>query len=162
MKLSNQFMILAVAIGAVIGTQVTTIGTAQANTPDPSVKAALEQAGLKYEILNDKFKVVVEFKDGRKQSVYINSSVDQVATSSLRRVYSLPANARLDDRTMDYALSISNKTVLGGWEANPDGTLVLVVKVNSRLNSTALKGVIFEVASGADILEKEMELADEK
>lgn len=163
MKLSHRLMMFTLAMGAAFGTQVASIDTAQAATPDPTVKAALEQAGLVYKILDDgRFKVVMNYPDGRKQSVYINSGIDAVSTSSLRMIYAFPENARLDDRTMDSAFNRSEKKVIGGWEVNPGGALLFNAKVNSRLGSADLKQIIEAVAAHADVFEQEMGLADEK
>jgi hypothetical protein len=163
MKLSSQFIVFALGLGAVLGIQVTTIGAAQANTPDLTVKAALEKAGLKYTVLdNGNFKVIMQYANGRRQTIIINSAVDQVTTSSIRRVYSFPVNARLDDRTMDYAFRNSETSTIGGWEVNSNSDLVLVAKVNANLSGTELRGVIEDVGVGADALEREMGLADEK
>jgi hypothetical protein len=163
MQRLTKFALFVTTIVTIVTGQLVTGNTAQANTPDSTVKAALDQV-VKYEILdNGNFKVVVNITDkGRKQSVYINSGIDQVTTSSLRKVYAFPANASLDNRTMDYAFSDASTAQLGGWEANSDGALVFVAKVDSRLDSKSLRDVIFEVARRTDSLEREMGLADEK
>ena len=142
---------------------------AHAGTADPRVKAALDKAGLKYEMTSDgDFKVLMRFDDTRTQTILINSNTEKLKETNLeiREIYSVAyqTNGNLSVEVANQLMKDSQKRKVGAWEliSTNNGTSMAVfdAKVNADLSADNLEKVIRLVGIRADVMEKELTSED--
>lgn len=142
---------------------------AHAGVADARVKAALDKAGLKYEITTDgDFKVLMKFDDTRTQVILINSSTEKIKETNMeiREVYSVAyqTNGNLPVEVANQLMKDSQKRKIGSWESistnNGTSMAVFNAKVNADISGGNLEKVIRLVGIRADVMEKELTSAD--
>jgi hypothetical protein len=161
-------------LSVVVATLFVSIGSfypiANAGETDARVKAALEKAGIKYEITSDgDFKVLVTCPNDRTQVVLIDSNTNKMngTTVELREVYALAykspgiLSAELSDKMMRQ----SHEKKIGSWEiirTNSNNNLaIFTAKVDAKLDENSLAKIINSIGLVADNMEKEISNKDE-
>lgn len=142
---------------------------AYAGTADPRVKAALDKAGLKYEVTTDgDFKVLMRFDDTRTQIILINSNTEKLKETNLeiREVYSAAykTNGNLPPEVANQLMKDSQKRKIGAWElismSNGTSMAIFNAKVGADISGDNLEKVISLVGVRADVMEKELTSED--
>ncbi|MBE9013747.1 hypothetical protein IQ250_26520, partial [Pseudanabaenaceae cyanobacterium LEGE 13415] len=114
-----------------ISTQTALAQTRNTPTPDARVKAALDKAGLKYEIDRDgDFKLVMELPNGRTQLVFVRSETQKLNDNFEIREIISPAyksNGELSKDIANRLLTDSARKKLGGWQTISDGNSSIAI-----------------------------------
>lgn len=133
---------------------------AKATQVDTRLRAAVDAAGLSYEI-NAKadLQLVIEYDDGRSQSVTLQSRTLRYDVGEQRDVYSL-AHRFGEDETLDPALlqrllGENNTFTLGFW-ALQDRHLYAIARIPARASPLQVREAVRFVAEVADELEREL------
>jgi hypothetical protein len=160
---------LALATIATLSLLLAYLQPAAAGTADPRVKAALDQAGLKYEMTADgDFKVLMRFDDTRTQIILINSNTERLKDTNLeiREVYSVAykTNGNLPLEVANQLMKDSQKRKIGAWElismSNGTAMAIFDAKVSADISGDNLEKVITLVGVRADVMEKELTSED--
>ncbi len=134
-------------------------------TADARVSAALDSAGLKYEVTSDNtYKVTITLQGGRTQVVLIDSETSKINGSDLefREVYALgyKTNGALSGEIANKMMTQSHAKKIGSWEMiaenNTAKLLIFTAKVDAKLNGKNLAKIISSVGLVADQMEKDL------
>jgi hypothetical protein len=140
-----------------------------AEQEDGRVRAALDKAGVEFQVTDDKtFKVIVKLKDGRTQVVLIDSETSKIdgTTMEFREVYALAhkVEGNLPAKLSNKMMKQSHDKKIGAWEliqANGNSLAVFTAKVDAELNDINLVRIINSVGLVADTMEQEVSGKDE-
>jgi hypothetical protein len=140
-----------------------------AEQEDARVRAALEKAGIEFQVTDDKtFKVIVKLKGGRTHVVLIDSNTSKIKGTNMefREVYALAhkVEGELPADLSNKMMKQSHDKKIGAWELiQGDGTglAVFTAKVDAGLNDTNLAKIINSVGLVADTMESEISGKDE-
>ncbi|PSB55499.1 hypothetical protein C7B77_14855 [Chamaesiphon polymorphus CCALA 037] len=144
--------------------------SARAGETDARVKAALEQAGMKYEVTSDgDFKVIVTCPNDRTQVVLINSNTNKIngTTVELREVYALAYKSPglLSSEISDKMMRQSHDKKIGSWEiirtSSNNNLAIFNAKIDAKLDDNSLVKIINSIGLVADNMEKELTNKDE-
>ena len=143
-----------------VGVDEAELKGAKATQVDTRLRAAVDAAGLSYEI-NAKadLQLVIEYDDGRSQSVTLQSRTLRYDVGEQRDVYSL-AHRFGEDETLDPALlqrllGENNTFTLGFW-ALQDRHLYAIARIPARASPLQVREAVRFVAEVADELEREL------
>lgn len=163
MKRTFGVLVFLLCLPAVVAPQG---GTPQ-NSPDPRVKAALDQIGYRYELTADAdFKLAPLPTEGeRTQLVYVNSNTERFGSIEIREVLS-PAFLSGGPLTAELANSLlrqNNQVKLGAWRVVPISKgpnsgkqlAMFAAQVAANSDAEALRLTIRSVVLVADKMEKE-------
>lgn len=161
-------MLLALALPAVAQEDQTTVADPIGDTPDPRVRALLDELGYQYEIDDDgDYRAVFEFTgEKRSQVVYVNSRTSEYDGLEIREVWSpaIEAKGQLAQKIANRLLEASFDAPLGGWQTikRNDGKVVAVfaVKLGASADAQTLKKAMNAVLVNADNIEKELSKKD--
>jgi hypothetical protein len=138
---------------------------AYAGTADPRIKAALDKAGLQYEVTSDgDFKVVFKFEDKRTQLILINSNTERLKETNMeiREIYSVAykTSGNLPVEVANQLMKDSQKRKIGAWELinTNSGTSLAIfdAKIGADISNDNLMKVMRLVAIRADNMEQEL------
>lgn len=152
---------LAPAALAQVGT-----GDAATKTPDPRVKALLEQLGYKFTITNSgNYRLEFETEDSRSQLVFINSTTQSYKNFEIREIWSTAYEAKgsLPDGIAGRLLEDTEASKLGFWAISKgDKSTIAVYEVRLAANADkdSLNSALINVIKSADAMEKELTGAD--
>jgi hypothetical protein len=140
-----------------------------AEQEDGRVRAALEKAGIEFQVTNDKtFKVIVKLKGGRTQVVLIDSDTSKINGTNMefREVYALAhkVEGNLPEELSNKMMKQSHDKKIGAWESiqgNDTNLAVFTAKIDASLNGTNLAKIINSVGLVADTMESEISDKDE-
>lgn len=133
---------------------------AKAARVDTRLRAAVDAAGLSYDInARADLQLVIEYDDGRSQSVTLQSTTLRYDVGEQRDVYSL-AHRFGEDETLDPALlqrllGENNTFTLGFW-ALQDRHLYAIARIPARASPLQVREAVRFVAEVADELEREL------
>jgi opacity protein-like surface antigen len=140
-----------------------------AEQEDGRVRAALDKAGLKFEVTKDKtFKVIIKLNGGRTHVVLIDSDTSKINGTNMefREVYALAykVDGELSADLSNKMMKQSHDKKIGAWEiiqGNGTSLAVFTAKVDAGLNDTNLAKIISSVGLVADTMEDEISGKDE-
>ncbi|HWH70494.1 MAG TPA: hypothetical protein VNT26_13995 [Candidatus Sulfotelmatobacter sp.] len=167
-RIPSLLLILLLGAGAAGNGRAQTNAPAHApGGPDPRVKQVLEGAGLKYKIdpQTADFQLLIPLKEGRSQTVIINSQTARVGTVEIRRVWSpaYTASAPLSAELANNLLRDSFLKKLGSWALLDSGklhTLCFLAELSPTADRATLLTTVVMVAGVADQKEKEITRKD--
>ena len=124
---------------------------------DASVKARLDQVGMKYEIDKDgDYKVTIDFaKERRTQMVFVSGATEALSGMTIRKIFSPAGTVATDGINGAKALELmrdSRSNKIGSWEIE-GANLYLVVKLPDTLTAAQLQAVMMVAGSLADDME---------
>jgi hypothetical protein len=167
MNLKSISLMAIVTCSIVIGT----FRAANAVEADTRVGAALESAGVKYEITKDKtYKVIINLKDGRTQVILIDSDTSKIKGTNMefREVYSLAymVTGSLSQEIANKMMMQSHDKKIGAWEiigqeGNSNKLVVFTAKIDAEMNGANLRKIINSIGLIADQMEGELTGKDE-
>lgn len=131
---------------------------------DVRVKEALEEADLKYNIVdNGNFHLVFELEGGRTQLVIIKSKTFEYGNMEIREIISIAAkadNKKFFKRDMLFDILERNEQyVLGAWQIDGGEApyfLEFSVKLSANSNPKVLNSALILAAKIADEVENEL------
>ncbi|GAP94879.1 hypothetical protein NIES2104_13960 [Leptolyngbya sp. NIES-2104] len=165
MSLTTAFALLG---GVAISTQAAIAQTRNTPTGDARVKAALDKAGLKYEVDRDgDFKLVMELPNDRTQLVFVRSETQKLNDNyEIREIISpaFKSDGALSSEIANRLLTDSAKKKLGGWQTISDGNSSIAIfcsKVMANSNAESLVASIQATVLTADDMEKQLTNKDD-
>jgi hypothetical protein len=140
-----------------------------AEQEDGRVRAALEKAGVEFQVTDDKtFKVIVKLKSGRTQVVLIDSNTSKIDGTNMefREVYALAHKVKgnLPEELSNKMMKQSHDKKIGAWEiiqGSDNDLAVFTAKIDSNFNGKNLAKIINSVGLVADTMEQEISSKDE-
>jgi hypothetical protein len=151
-----------------ISTQTAIAQTKKTPTSDARVKAALDKAGLKYEVDRDgDFKLVMELPNGRTQLVFVRSETQKLNDSyEIREIISpaFKSDGAFSGEVANRLLTDSARKKLGGWQTISDGKSSIAIfcsKVMANTNAESLIASIQATVLTADEMEKQLTNKDD-
>lgn len=130
---------------------------------DPRVVRALESTGLKFEIDEDgDFKILVEFKDGRSQLGFINSSTERYGSLEIREIWSTAAVGKgsLSEDMANLLLIKNNQVKFRVWRLRETQggkiAVIFAAHVSADTDGESLRSVVELVFGEADALEEKV------
>lgn len=135
-------------------------GSAIPGGGDGRVRAALDEAGLRYVVDEDgDFQLLFELEDGRSQVVVINSKVETVGPFAVREVWTGAYKARryLPKKVANLLLLDSFAHKVGAWAAVANNRrevmAVFTVKIDADTPAEALSSAVHAVTAVGDAME---------
>ena len=136
---------------------------------DKRVAAALDKAGLKYEMTESgDFKLLYELDDDRTQVVIIGSKTEKLGDLEIREVWSIAqqSDGEFDGETANALLVDNGNRKVGAWqvaveEETDQHTAIFSAQVDAAAEADALAQVIVAVVQTADEMENELTEEDE-
>ena len=137
--------------------------------PDQRVFEALEQMGVTHDIDEDtgNFLVLVEFKDGRTQQVFIRSATTEFMGVEMRTISSVALinQGPFDTRTANFLLRDNANVSFGSWQVEVDQErthyAIFSMTVSASLRAESLVDLLGMVARIADTTEERLSGLDE-
>jgi hypothetical protein len=159
-------MLAAIAAAAIVSTvgawaQVGTSG-AEKGKPDPRIKAALDEAEVKYSIDKDgDYRVINRIDSNRTQLAWVVSRTSSFGKIEVRDVLSIAykTSGELPPRLMQRLLEANNRTKIGAWAVQREGDQTIVLfrtQVSADAGALPLLHAILAVTITADALENEL------
>ncbi len=144
---------------------------ANAGTADAKVKAALDKAGLQYQVTADgDFKVLINIDGKRTQQVVVLSNTEKIngTRMEIREIFSFAykGSGTLPVDIANKMMKDSRTKKIGAWElvsVNNGATIVAAfdAKIPADADAESLVKVIQFVAVSTDIMEKEVTNKDD-
>lgn len=127
---------------------------------DPRVRAALNEASLKFTIDSDgDYRLRVSWNDeNRSQTVFINSNTETYGNMEVREIwtYGATSDEGFSRSKLEELLKDNGRKKIGAWRLSQDGhKAIFKVVVSARANADTIHSVFRFVASVADELEKD-------
>ena len=127
---------------------------------DARVRAALNEAGLKFEVDSDgDYRVILKYESsGRSQLVFINSDTEKFENMEIREVWSIGAESKsgFTRPQLESLLKLNNGYKMGSWRLTSNGQrAIFCVTASARANAESLKAIADLVARATDELERE-------
>ena len=134
-------------------------GAFAAKKHDEQIRKRLDFTGMNYQVTESgDFFLIVKFKDGRTQGVFVESRVTEYYGTKVRGVYSLGYKGMPNASMMQNMLESNETWKIGAWgifDDKKDGKRAyFTAKIQANLNSRSLREIIFGVGRVADEFEK--------
>ncbi|WNZ44097.1 hypothetical protein Q2T42_19905 [Leptolyngbya boryana CZ1] len=151
-----------------IAVQNTPAQTRQNSAADARVKAALDKAGMKYEIDSDgDFKLVIELPSGRTQLAFVRSSTQKLnGNLEIREIISpgYKSKSAFSPEIANQLLSDSARKKLGAWQTVKSGEASIALfcsKILANSDADSLVASIQATVLSADEVEKQLTNKDD-
>jgi hypothetical protein len=162
---------ISLVIISILSVLFSPIDPAHAGTADAKVKAALDKAGLQYQVTGDgDFKVLINIDGKRTQQVVVFSNIEKIngTPMEIREIFSFAykGSGTLSADIANKMMKDSRTKKIGAWElvsVNNGATIVAAfdAKIPADTNAESLVSVIQFVAISADLMEKEVTNKDD-
>lgn len=142
-------------------------GGKEATTPDPVLKARLDELKLKYDIgPQGDFKLIFDVGEGRSQLVFVQSATEEYGGTKIREIWSPAVKVKgdLDAALANKLLADSQERKIGGWQLmnlGDERLIVYSIKLPDPQNGEELYRMINAAMLSADEMEKELTSKDE-